>query len=107
MSKQFIYSKGFNKFIRSKTVRGDNAGNDYRYKQVDPDLNHTYLPKTVDADRVLLYSDHDHYGNYHNTYDHLVPTDRHYHSELSKRVQLANYITASSKLFGHIIWIKN
>jgi len=104
MSKQFIYSNGFNKFIKSKTVKGDNAGNDYRYKQIDPHLNHKHLPKTIDGGRVVLYTDHDHYGNYPDgTYDHLIPTDKQYHSELSKRVQLANYISHFKGIYHKLL----
>ena len=100
MSKQYIYSKGFGKYIKSKTIKGDNAGNDYIYNQVLAENYNSYLPATVDKEKVLIYVENsDSYGR--QAYDHyIVPKDKSYHKILTKRIAVAKNLTYFNDIYN-------
>jgi hypothetical protein len=103
MSKQFVYSKGFDKFVKSKRLKGDGVNNDkILNKQANMKIYLDRIASTIDKNRITLVT-----SNTANTktgyyglccgYDvrgfdvdlYIVPKDKTYNSELWKRVYIA------------------
>jgi len=92
MSKQFVYSKGFDKFVKSKRLKGDGANKDKKLNKHTTKKEYMDgIPSTIDKNRITLVTTNliDSWCGGGTVDVYIVPKDKTYNSELWKRVYIA------------------